>query len=98
MSGIGSTTSVGNSILTDFEAELQKLEIENDNVVTAYNTKKAAVDQWLKEAKNYGLTDLNGKPLKFETLQEFPPLQKPASYNLSQVMAQIKDSKGHASD
>jgi arylsulfatase len=34
----------------------------------------------------------------FETLQEFPPLQKPASYNLSQVMAQIKDSKGHASD
>jgi arylsulfatase len=34
----------------------------------------------------------------FETLQEFPPLQKPASYNLSQVMAQIKDSKGHPGD
>ena len=34
----------------------------------------------------------------FETLQEFPPLQKPASYNLSQVMAEIKDSKGHPGD
>ena len=26
----------------------------------------------------------------FHTLQEFPPLQKPASYNLSQVMEQVK--------
>src|SRR5262249_9795100 len=26
----------------------------------------------------------------FQTLQEFPPLQAPASYNLSQVMAQVK--------
>jgi arylsulfatase len=33
----------------------------------------------------------------FETLQEYPPLQKPASYNLTQVMEQIKD-KNHASD
>jgi arylsulfatase len=35
----------------------------------------------------------------FETLKEFPPLQKPASYNLSQVMAQLQDSKsGGGSD
>ncbi|MDX2088607.1 MAG: sulfatase-like hydrolase/transferase [Kofleriaceae bacterium] len=27
----------------------------------------------------------------FETLKEFPPLQKPASYNLSQVMAQLQE-------
>jgi len=30
----------------------------------------------------------------FETLKAFPPLQKPASYNLQQVMDQIKGSSG----
>jgi arylsulfatase len=34
----------------------------------------------------------------FETLQAFPPMQAPASYNLTQVMEQIKSSKGHPSD
>jgi arylsulfatase len=34
----------------------------------------------------------------FETLKAFPPLQKPASYNLTQVMDQVKASGGHASD
>jgi arylsulfatase len=34
----------------------------------------------------------------FETLREFPPMQAPASYNLTQVMAQIKNGGGHASD
>jgi arylsulfatase len=34
----------------------------------------------------------------FETLKEFPPLQKPESYNLSQVMAQVKAGGGHPSD
>ena len=34
----------------------------------------------------------------FETLQAFPPMQAPASYNLTQVMDQIKSSKGHPSD
>jgi len=34
----------------------------------------------------------------FETLQAFPPLQAPASYNLSQVMDQLKNQSGHASD
>ena len=29
----------------------------------------------------------------FETLKAFPPLQAPESYNLSQVMEQIKGSK-----
>ncbi len=33
----------------------------------------------------------------FETLQAFPPLQAPASYNLTQVMEQLKD-RGHASE
>ena len=33
----------------------------------------------------------------FETLQAFPPLQAPASYNLTQVMDQLK-SAAHASD
>ena len=33
----------------------------------------------------------------FETLQAFPPLQAPASYNLSQIVEQIKASS-HASD
>ena len=34
----------------------------------------------------------------FETLKAFPPMQAPASYNLTQVMEQIKSSKGHPSD
>jgi arylsulfatase A-like enzyme len=34
----------------------------------------------------------------FETLQEFPPLQKPASYNLTQVMAMFKDKNAGGSD
>ena len=33
----------------------------------------------------------------FETLQQFPPLQAPASYNLTQVMDQLK-ATGHSSD
>jgi arylsulfatase len=33
----------------------------------------------------------------FETLKDFPPLQAPASYNLSQVMDQLK-AAGHSSD
>jgi arylsulfatase A-like enzyme len=33
----------------------------------------------------------------FETLKEFPPMQKPESYNLTQVMDQMKAS-GHPSD
>ena len=33
----------------------------------------------------------------FETLKAFPPMQSPASYNLTQVMDAIKAS-GHASD
>jgi hypothetical protein len=34
----------------------------------------------------------------FETLQAFPPMQSPASYNLTQVMDQIKNNKNHPSD
>jgi arylsulfatase A-like enzyme len=34
----------------------------------------------------------------FETLKEFPPLQAPESYNLTQVMDQIKAGGGHPSD
>jgi arylsulfatase len=35
----------------------------------------------------------------FQTLEKFPPLQKPASYNLSQVMAQLKEATNkHPSD
>ena len=34
----------------------------------------------------------------FETLKQFPPLQAPASYNLTQVMEQIKAGGGHPSD
>ena len=34
----------------------------------------------------------------FETLKAFPPLQKPASYNLTQVMEQVKAGGGHPSD
>src|SRR5579862_3340096 len=33
----------------------------------------------------------------FETLKEFPPMQAPASYNLTQVMEQIKAGGGHPS-
>jgi hypothetical protein len=33
----------------------------------------------------------------FETLVAFPPMQAPASYNLTQVMEQLK-SKSHPSD
>ncbi len=34
----------------------------------------------------------------FETLQEFPPMQKPASYNLTQVMAQLKEKTSEPGD
>ena len=34
----------------------------------------------------------------FETLKAFPPLQAPASYNLTQVMDQLKATGGHPSD
>jgi arylsulfatase A-like enzyme len=34
----------------------------------------------------------------FETLKAFPPMQSPASYNLTQVMEQIKAGGGHPSD
>ena len=34
----------------------------------------------------------------FQTLQEFPPLQKPASYNLTQVMEQFKEKQSNPGD
>ena len=34
----------------------------------------------------------------FETLKEFPPMQAPESYNLSQIMDQMKTGGGHPSD
>jgi arylsulfatase len=34
----------------------------------------------------------------FQTLQEFPPLQKPASYNLTQIMEQLKAKQSEPSD
>jgi arylsulfatase len=34
----------------------------------------------------------------FETLKAFPPLQAPETYNLTQVMDQLKSSTGHPSD
>jgi arylsulfatase len=34
----------------------------------------------------------------FETLKQFPPLQSPASYNLTQVMEQIKAGGGHPTE
>jgi hypothetical protein len=34
----------------------------------------------------------------FETLKAFPPMQAPKSYNLSQVMDQIKAGGGHPTD
>ncbi len=34
----------------------------------------------------------------FRTLQEFPPLQKPASYNLTQVMEQVKEHQSSPGD
>jgi len=34
----------------------------------------------------------------FETLKAFPPLQAPASYNLTQVMEQLQSGGGHASE
>jgi hypothetical protein len=34
----------------------------------------------------------------FERLKEFPPLQAPESYNLSQIMDELKTGGGHPSD
>ncbi len=34
----------------------------------------------------------------FETLKAFPPMQSPASYNLTQVLDQIKSNSGHPSE
>jgi len=35
---------------------------------------------------------------RFETLNEFPPMQAPESYNLTRVMDMIKAGTGHPSD
>jgi len=37
---------------------------------------------------------------ELETYNEFPPLQSPESYNLSQVLEEVKQNRGvgHASD
>jgi arylsulfatase len=35
---------------------------------------------------------------ELETYVKFPPMQKPSSYNLEQVIQQIKSQKGGASD
>jgi arylsulfatase len=34
----------------------------------------------------------------FDTLRQFPPMQAPATYNLTQVVEQIKAAGGHSSD
>jgi len=34
---------------------------------------------------------------ELETYQKYPPMQDPASYNLTQVMEQLKKAKGHPS-
>jgi arylsulfatase len=34
----------------------------------------------------------------FETLKSYPPLQAPASYNLSRVMEQVQGGGGHPAD
>jgi arylsulfatase len=34
----------------------------------------------------------------FETLKQFPPMQAPASYNLTQIMDMIRSGGGHPSD
>ena len=54
--------------------------------VTAYiydwNLLPIGQNLWLKELESY---------------KKFPPLQDPASYNLDQVMAQLKKGQGHPS-
>ena len=71
MSGIGSTTSVGNSTLVDLESELQKLELENQNVVTSYNSAKQKAQDTVDWYNNQNFTDLNGTRLHFDTLKEW---------------------------
>jgi hypothetical protein len=58
--------------------------------VFAQPFKRATRTSWLVSAKLW---------LKwFETLRDFPPMQAPASYNLSQVMEQIEADAGHPAD
>jgi hypothetical protein len=82
MSGIGNNPSdiyqrQLDQLNTDFsgiEAELKKLELDNENVVSAYNKAKDVVEKTLEWAKGLGLKDAEGKPLQFKTLQEFHDL------------------------
>jgi hypothetical protein len=60
--------------VADIEAAVKKLELENQNVVDAYKKAKDTVAATLAWVRTFGLTDMQGKPLQFNTLQEFHDL------------------------
>jgi len=60
--------------VTTIEAELKKLENDNQSVVTTYNNAKKKVEDTLAWVRTFGNTDMQGNPLKFNTLQEFHEL------------------------
>jgi len=82
MSGISSNVSVDfeqqlallNQSLESTQAEVDKLKAQNPNVVNAYNNAKQKLEQTLAWVKTFGNTDMQGNPLKFNTLQEFHDL------------------------
>jgi hypothetical protein len=56
------------------EDEVNRLTAQNQGTVDAYKNAKAAVQASLDQARTFGLTDTQGKPLQFNTLQEFHDL------------------------
>jgi len=78
MSGISNATAnyqqqldqLGTDV-TDIEGQLKKLELDNQNVVSAYNGAKGKAQETVDWYNNQNFTDLNGKRLHFDTLKEW---------------------------
>jgi arylsulfatase len=92
-------------VQTEFVAGV--VNLKRDPFETAWGTEKKA-SLWLSGALAGPVTgyiyDWNMLPIgqqlwlkELETYTDFPPLQDPASYNLDQVMAQLKKAQMHAS-
>ncbi|MEY2538340.1 MAG: hypothetical protein QOG67_2080 [Verrucomicrobiota bacterium] len=99
------TGFVNPGVQTQFVAGM--VNLKRDPFETAWGDEKKA-NFWMAGALAGPVTgyiyDWNLLPIgqilwlkELETYREFPPLQDPASYNLDQVMEQLKKGQGHAS-
>jgi hypothetical protein len=60
-----------NKDVTDIEGQLKKLELDNQNVVTAYNSAKSEAQTTLNSLNTQGWKDAQGNVLTFKSLQDW---------------------------